>query len=392
MMVAMRSAKITVRFVQGILMALCVVALVAAGVVVGLRFDRQQSASSAVSRLDGVFTVQNPSGQVAGPVDFRAAAQRVIPSVVSIDKYEEVPGFFRREPGVEQTASGSGVLISDDGYILTNNHVIEHAAQVTVRLNDKRQFDAKVIGTDPYSDLGLLKISAPNLKPAEMGSSKGLEIGQWVIAVGSPLGYDNTLSVGVVSSLNRTLPSEGRSLLLNAIQTDAAINQGNSGGALADAQGRLVGINTAIASMGGGSIGIGFAIPIDRARRVVNDILKFGRARYGTLGVLVDSRPGLMQRERVRLQLEEMLGAKPPAQGILVREVVRGSVAESAGLQQFDVILKVNGKAMDDPIELAKFQLDSTPGDKATVEVWQRGARKTLNLTLDDRLTRRMEE
>lgn len=391
MMAIMRSAK-TVRFLQAALMALCVVALVAAGVVAGLRFERQRSSVAAVNRLDDVFAVQNPAAPVGGPVDFRAAAQRVIPSVVSIDKFEEVYGFFRREPGVEQTASGSGVLISEDGYILTNNHVIENAAQVTVRLNDKRQFDAKVIGTDPYSDLGLLKISAPNLKPAEMGSSKSLEIGQWVIAVGSPLGYDNTLSVGVVSSLDRTLPSEGRSLLVNAIQTDAAINQGNSGGALADAQGRLVGINTAIASIGGGSIGIGFAIPIDRARRVVNDILKFGRARYGTLGVLVDSRPGLMQRERVRLQLEEMLGAKPPAQGILVREVVRGSVAATAGMQQFDVILKVNGKPMDDPIELAKFQLDSVPGDKATVEVWQRGARKTFSLTLDDRLTRRAED
>ncbi|MCW5942669.1 MAG: trypsin-like peptidase domain-containing protein [Fimbriimonadaceae bacterium] len=388
----MRSAKVTVRFVQALLMAVCIVALVAGGVVLGLRFDRQQSATALVGRLDRAFTVQSPKEPVGGPVDFRAAAQRVIPSVVSIDKYEEVYGFFRREPGVEQTATGSGVLISDDGYILTNNHVIENAAQVTVRLNDKRQFDAKVIGTDPYSDLGLLKISAPNLKPAEMGSSKGLEIGQWVIAVGSPLGYDNTLSVGVVSSLNRTLPSEGRSLLVNAIQTDAAINQGNSGGALADAQGRLVGINTAIASIGGGSIGIGFAIPIDRARRVVNDILKYGRARYGTLGVIVDSRPGLLQRERVRLQLEEMLGAKPPAHGILVREVVRRSVAETAGLQPFDLILKVNGKPMDDPIELAKFQLDSAPGEKATVEVWHKGATRSLTLTLDDRLTRTAEE
>lgn len=365
---------------------LALVVLVASGVVLGLRWERDSAARRLASQLDWPDVV--PASSVVGAPDFRDAARRIVPSVVSIDKFEEVWGFFRSRPTVEQTSGGSGVIISDEGYILTNNHVVEGARQLMVRLFDGRSYEATIVGRDPFSDLALLRIRADNLQPATMGSSANLEIGQWVLAVGSPLGYDHTLSVGVVSSLNRTLPSDGRSILINAIQTDAAINRGNSGGALCDATGRLVGINTAIASIGGGSIGIGFAIPIDRARRVVNDILEHGRARYGTMGVVIDGRAGLLQRDRVRQELAQILGSEPPDQGLLIREVVAGSAAARLGIREFDILLEVDGRPMREPIDLFKFQLDSAPGQQARIRVWQRGETKSLTIRLEDRFTR----
>ena len=184
---------------------------------------------------------------------------------------------------LRETGQGSGVILSKNGIIVTNNHVVEvpndpeHAIveQVKVRLQDKRVFTAKVVGRDRRADLAVLKIEATDLQPIEVGDSSKLEIGQWVVAVGNPLGFDNTVSVGVVSSLGRSLGLEN-SFLLDGIQTDAAINPGNSGGALTDAAGQLVGINAAIASGNGGSVDIGFAIPVNTVRRVVDQILKFG--------------------------------------------------------------------------------------------------------------------
>lgn len=384
----MNTKNLLVRWLQAAVIGLLLMGLVAGGVVLGLRLDRQYGLRALDKKFEAMAVpVAVEQSTVAAP-DFRAAAQKVIPSVVSIDKYEEVWSFFRTEPGIQQTGSGSGVIVSDDGYILTNNHVIEGAAQVMVHLNDGRVAQAKVVGADPYADLALLQVRERNLKPIELGTSKGLQVGQWVMAVGSPLGYDSTVSVGVVSSLGRTLPSQRGSILVDAIQTDAAINQGNSGGALTDAQGRLVGINTAIASIGGGSIGIGFAIPVDRAQRVVRDITKYGRSRYGTMGVVVDSRPGLLRRDTVRRQLSEQLGAEPPADGLLIREVIAGSVADKGGIRPFDIILDVNGRKIKDSLDFATFQLDSAPGDAATVKFWSRGQTKSVQVRLEDRYAR----
>jgi serine protease Do len=317
-------------------------------------------------------------------VDFRQAAKHIMPSVVSVDRLERIQDFWTDEVSIRQTASGSGVIVSSDGYILTNNHVVADADRVQVRLADQRQFEAKVVGTDPRSDIAVLKIEAKDVVPAEIGGSSKLEVGEWVLAVGNPLGYSNTVSVGVVSSLKRTLSTDEHSILVDTIQTDAAINQGNSGGALANAQGQLVGINSAIASPTGGSVGIGFAIPIDRARTVADDIIKYGRARYGSLGVDIYTRPGLLRAARVREQLAQQVGAEPPASGVIVRQVASAGAAGQAGIVQFDVILAIDGKALNDPVDYAVALADKRPGDKVAIRFWSKGKEKTVSIQLKD--------
>ncbi|HLO98440.1 MAG TPA: trypsin-like peptidase domain-containing protein, partial [Fimbriimonas sp.] len=236
-------------------------------------------------------TVPSPS------FDFREAAKKAMPSVVSIDRFDKMRGFMDSEAVERETGTGSGVIVSADGIIVTNNHVVagrrarngaEVNPRVQVRLFDGRKIEAKVLGTDPRSDIAVLKVDAKNLTPIETGVSGNLEVGEWVMAVGNPLGFENTVSVGVVSSTKRSLPV-GDQGLVDGIQTDAAINPGNSGGALCNAQGQLIGINAAIASQSGGSEGIGFAIPIDRVKRIVNDIVKDGRPKYAGLGVQYDA-------------------------------------------------------------------------------------------------------
>jgi len=316
---------------------------------------------------------------VAAPFDFRVAVRRVMPAVVSVDRLERFVNFWSDEVRVRPTGTGSGVIISKDGYILTNNHVVEDADVVQVRLPDKRVLDAKVVGTDPRSDLAVLKIDAPNLVPAVLGSSAALEVGEWVIAVGNPLGYDNTVSAGIVSNKGRTLALGGRTVLLDAIQTDAAINQGNSGGALANASGEVVGINSAIITPNGGNVGIGFAIPIDRAKRIVSDIVRFGRVRYGSLGVVVYPQGGLLAVPRVRRVIAQELGVEPPSYGLLVREAVG-----SGPFGPLDVLLEVNGKRMEEPTDLTVALADKRPGDTVRVRVWSKGKTQDLNVTLKD--------
>jgi len=355
----------------------------------------------AALRLDGwfknsqratpVFTIQDskvlPASFQPGeaPFDFRPAVRKVLPSVVSVDRLDRVRrGFWDDESFVAQTGTGSGVVISAKGYILTNNHVVANAEAVNVRLADSRSFEADVVGTDPRSDLAVLKINATNLTPAELGDSSAIEVGEWVIAVGTPLGYANTVSAGIVSSVNRTISSERESALIDSIQTDAAINQGNSGGALANAAGQVIGINTMIVSQTGGSVGLGFAIPIKRAQRVVNDIVQYGRVRYGQLGAWVYNRPGLLALEDVRAELKEATGAEPPKLGLIVQRIARGSAASDAGLQQLDVLTEVDGKRLREPIDLTKALIDKRPGDKVQLKYWARGTIKTANIVLSD--------
>lgn len=319
------------------------------------------------------------------PFDFRPAVRKVLPSVVSVDRMDRVRrGFWDDESFVAQTGTGSGVIISTKGYILTNNHVVANAEAVNVRLADGRSFQADVVGTDPRSDLAVLKIEATKLTPAELGDSSQVEVGEWVIAVGTPLGYANTVSAGIVSSVNRTIPASRESALIDSIQTDAAINQGNSGGALANAAGQVIGINTMIVSQTGGSVGLGFAIPIKRAQRVVDDIVQFGRVRYGQLGAWVYNRPGLLDLEDVRLELKEATGAEPPKAGLIVQRIARGSAASEGGLQQLDVLLEVDGKRLREPIDLTKALIDKRPGDKVQLKYWARGSVKTANIVLSD--------
>ena len=325
-----------------------------------------------------------------GRVDFRAAAKRVNPSVVSIDRFNRYQrGFFDDSIVEAETGTGSGVVVSADGVIVTNNHVVQDAERVRVRLSDGRSADAKVVGTDPISDLAVLRITAKNLQPIEIGDSRTVEIGQWVMAVGNPLGFDNTVSVGVVSSLKRSLPVNRDNGLVDAIQTDAAINPGNSGGALCDANGRLIGINSAIASSTGQSVGIGFAIPTAQVKRVVDDILKIGYVRYAGLGISYSKRfDGALAYPDFRRQVAEATGGdNVPESGILIRGVQDG--AEKAGLRVNDVLLAVDNQPIESTFDLNRALVPKKPGDKVKVKIWARGETKVVEVVLDQ--TRRVQ-
>jgi len=362
---------------------LLLVIVAGAGVYVGSRYNAYLP-TFAKGPIKYQLAPKTSSIPVSPVADFREAVKKIIPSVVSVDRLEQMRSFFTDEVRIRQTGTGSGVIVSQDGYILTNNHVVEDADFVQVRLYDKRTFQARVVGTDPNSDIAVLKIDAPNLVPAELGTSANVEVGQWVIAVGNPLGYDNTVSVGVVSTTKRTLQAEGRTLLVDTIQTDAAINQGNSGGALCNSQGQVIGINSAIASNTGGSIGIGFAIPIDRARRVSDDIVQYGRARYGVLGIVTFPQAGLLSNETIREELAQRVNAEPPSEGLLVRQPMPGSAAAKAGIQPLDILLEIDGKKIAEPVDYLVAMADKRPGDKAVVKVWQAGKVKELKITLQD--------
>jgi len=326
-----------------------------------------------------------------GPLDFRVAAKKVIPSVVSVDRYEEMVDFFGNQTNqVRETATGSGVIVNKDGVVITNNHVVADpngnpVQEVKVRLNDKRSFKAKVIGTDPRSDIAVLKITGTDFAPITMGRSDELQIGQWVMAVGNPLGFDDTVSVGVVSSLKRDLPLQSGGIV-DAIQTDAAINPGNSGGALTDQHGNLVGINAAIASSNGGSVGIGFAIPIDRVREVADDIIKFGHARYGSLGVSYwQNADGALGDAEVRQYIAEQTGTTPeavPTSGIIIHGA--GGPAEEAGLKPLDVLESVDGSPVDTYFALNRALISKKPGDKVQIKWWSKGSVKTASVALQE--------
>ncbi len=349
----------------------------------------QTSAAPIDYRAEGSVMPIQYNGSVTSPPDFRLAAKKVMPSVVAIDRFERVNDMFGYQASVRETGSGSGVILSSNGTIVTNNHVVADPAtgraveRVQVRLADKRTFPAKVLGTDPRSDLAVLKIEAPNLSPIEVGDSTSLEIGQWVLAIGNPLGFENTVSAGVVSSLKRDLPI-GVSGLVNAIQTDAAINPGNSGGALTDAMGRLIGVNSAIASTTGQNVGIGFAIPVDRVKQVVNDIVKFGYAKYAGLGVSYQARySGALAYPQFRQEVARLTGAENvPNQGIIVDEAT--GAAQEAGIKPGDIILAIDGTNIEGSFTLNKVLTPKKPGEKVSVKYWSKGEVKTTSLTLQE--------
>ncbi|MEQ1822347.1 MAG: trypsin-like peptidase domain-containing protein [Fimbriimonadaceae bacterium] len=350
-----------------------------AGVMFALRLDHKLQESDVISRLEGGKFVEVTPAQLSpgAPFDFRASAKKILPSVVSVTKTEAITDWFDRVSHVT-TGTGSGVLISNDGYVVTNNHVVAGAESLTVRLADGRSVDAKLVGTDPRSDVAVIKLTSGTYSPAELGDSAKVEIGQWVMAVGNPLGYDNTLSVGVVSSLNRTLQAGRESAILSdTIQTDASINSGNSGGALTNDRGQVIGINTAIATPSGGSVGIGFAIPINRVKRVTADLIKSGAVPYGSTGFDVYELPISEPRLR-RLYARQVTQKTPPANGLVILDVSN----PSSGISKFDVLTEANGQKISDPIDWTKLLLDLRAGDKVNVTVWHDGQTKKVSLTL----------
>ena len=287
--------------------------------------------------------------------------------------------FFRRfmpdlpDPGkAPRQGLGSGFIISDDGYILTNAHVVAEFDDVNVRLADsKREFKAKVIGVDKRSDIALLKVDAQSLPTAKLGDSSKLEPGDWVAAIGSPFGFANTITAGIVSAKGRSLPDE---MYVPFIQTDVAVNPGNSGGPLLNLQGEVIGVNSLIYSGTGGYMGVSFAIPIEVALDVSKQLKSQGKVTRGRIGVAIQP----VTKELARsFRLEEPLGA-------IVINVEKGGPAEQGGLRVGDVVLEWNGEVIDDPNELPRLVAATKPGSLAHAAVWRNGKRQTLELRVGE--------
>ena len=285
--------------------------------------------------------------------------------------------FFRGIPGLQMPprgempfrGQGSGFIVSADGLILTNAHVVRDARQVTVRLSDRREYPAKVLGSDPATDIAVLKVDARGLPTVSLGDPKALQVGDWVLAIGAPYGFEQTATQGIVSAKGRSLPGDG---YVPFIQTDAAVNPGNSGGPLFDAAGRVVGINAQIYSQSGGFQGLAFAIPVDVALRVKDQVVAHGRVVHARLGVTMQD---------LSAPLAGSFGLKSP-DGALVSGVVPGSAAEKAGLRAGDVITAVDGEPVHVAGDLSSRVGLARPGDRMTLSVWRDRSRSDLPVTL----------
>lgn len=334
---------------------------------------------------------------------FRQVANVMRPSVVSINSVQKarsvrggrVPDelFDALPPGLrdqlfgngfgggesvqpKQSGIGSGVIIRADGYILTNNHVIEGSDELEVELWDRRRVAAKIIGTDPDTDLAVIKIDVPNLEPAPLGDSDATQVGDWVLAIGSPFGLEQTVTAGIISAKNRVQGIVGNgSGFEDFLQTDAAINPGNSGGPLVNLRGEVIGINTAIASRSGGYNGIGFTIPTSLATPVVNSLIESGSVRRGFLG----ARLGSINEERMQqLGLKNLIGA-------YIEEVLEGQPADRGGLQAGDVVVKVNGRPIRDLLQLRNIVASTPPEGALQMEVIRNERPMVLTIVLGER-------
>jgi serine protease Do len=279
--------------------------------------------------------------------------------------------------------AGSGIIISPDGYILTNNHVVANTSKVTVNVgSDGRAYDARVIGTDPIADIAVIKVDTHGqpLKPAVLGNSDDVRIGDWAIAVGNPLDVGETVTLGIVSALGRTGQAEGNQSILPAIQTDAAINPGNSGGALANINGQVIGINEAILSPSGTYSGIGFAIPINRAKEIAAELIKSGKAVHPYLGVQFASVSLLSPDDRAQVGIPASLDY-----GVYVDYVTANSPAAAAGLHRYDVILEANGQRINSSDQLNGIVQTAGIGSRLTLQVMRDGQTRTFTATLRER-------
>jgi len=289
---------------------------------------------------------------------------------------EFLRGFQKRFGGLPSQlqipvrGEGSGFIVSTDGVILTNAHVVSDAEEVVVKLTDRREFIAKVMGTDQRTDIAVLKIDARDLQAAPLTPPSPPQVGEWVLAIGSPFGFESTVTAGVISATRRSLPGDGS---VPFIQTDAAVNPGNSGGPLINMRGEVIGINSQIFTKTGGYQGLSFAIPIAVAQRVQQQILRAGRVRHAKLGVEVQD---------VNQTLAQAFKLDTPA-GALVVDVGRDSAAERAGIKESDIVLRINGKTVEFAGDLSAAISLAQPGDRAEVEVWRQGRRHTLQVQLE---------
>ncbi len=333
--------------------------------------------------------VQDENTQLAQKISqaFSSIAERSAPAIVYIETERVVTStphpfpfdffgdeFFKRffsPPKYRERGAGSGFIISKDGYIVTNNHVIDKAQRITVKLLDGRTFQGKVVGTDPFSDVAVIKVEAQGLPTLPLGNSDLIRVGEWVIAIGNPFGLTHTVTVGVISAKGRS--GIGITDIEDYIQTDAAINPGNSGGPLLNLKGEVIGMNTAIFSRSGGYMGIGFAIPINIVKAVVEQIKTHGKVERGWLGVIIqDLTPSLAKELGIKVK-----------EGVLVTEVIPNSPAAKAGLKEKDVILSVNGKPVKTASELRSQVLLLRPGSKVELEILRGEEKKKVTVIIE---------
>ena len=392
----------TMKNVLGIVL----VAVVSSGLTIGANayMNRQHANVATVDNSYGFnqpLRLTNYSGVAAENTDFTMAAERSVHAVVHIKSVTEVQvsggqymdpfefffgngrGNQPRQPQ-KRVGAGSGVIISTDGYIITNNHVIDGASELEVTLNDNRKFKAKVIGSDPSTDIALIKVDAKDLPTIPFGDSEQLKVGEWVLAVGNPFNLTSTVTAGIVSAKGRSidlLSRNSRTPIESFIQTDAAINPGNSGGALVNTNGDLIGINSAISSNTGYYEGYGFAVPANLAKKVVEDIKKFGLVQRGFLGV---GSLDLSDEDQVAIYNSQNKTNIKPGSGIFVREVTEKSGAEDAGIKKGDIITKIDNSKIDSFADLSAAIGSKRPGDKVTVSYTRDGRQLTTNVTLKD--------
>jgi len=340
-----------------------------------------------------LFTAATTAQPGRGLPDFTELYEQQGPAVVSIDvtqtvhrsqfpdlseddpfyeffrRFGQIPRGHERPRDQEQQSVGSGFILSSDGYVLTNAHVVDDASEVLVKLTDKREFRAKVIGSDKRTDVAVLKIDATGLPKVTIGDPDKLKVGEWVAAIGKPFGLENTITAGIVSAKGRELPNEN---LVPFIQTDVPINPGNSGGPLFNLRGEVIGINSLIYSRTGGYMGLAFAIPIDVAMSAVKQIQDKGRVTRGRIGV---------QIQEVSKETADAFGLPKPT-GALVNSVEKGGPAEKAGVESGDIILKADGRTVNSSSELPRIITQVKPGSKIVLQVWRKGATKDLTVTV----------
>jgi serine protease Do len=356
-----------------------------------------QGSQRQTAPASGVPTTQAVDNAVRSLPDFSPLVEKYGPAVVNVEVVEKAQpsggpqglspndpfyDFFRRFgiPAPDQgprgnappvRGAGSGFIVSPDGYILTNTHVVGNADEVTVRLTDRREFPAKVVGADERTDVAVIKINASNLPTVKLGDPAKIKPGQWVLAIGSPFGFENSATAGIISATARSLPSDN---YVPFIQTDVAVNPGNSGGPLFNLAGEVIGINSQIFSRTGGYMGVSFAIPIDVARNVEDQLIKSGKVVRGRIGVTIQD---------VNAQLAESFGLDRP-RGALVSSVEKDGPAAKAGLQPGDVILGVNGKPIERYGELSGSIAAMKPGTDATLDVWRSGKKQTVDVKVTE--------
>jgi len=349
--------------------------------------EKESQVVQVVQQQPTHFTRIKPAE--SSTLDFTVAAERTVNAVVHVRTQTELDPMYNPwmeffghedEPQIQQ-GSGSGVIISPNGYIVTNNHVIDGAQDIMINLNDNRSYEAEIIGVDPATDLALLKVDADNLPTVSFGNSEELDIGEWVLAVGNPFDLTSTVTAGIVSAKARNInllrPDVDRKIfpIESFIQTDAAVNPGNSGGALVDTNGNLVGINTAIASRTGSYSGYSFAIPVSIVEKVTRDLMEFGDVQRAFIGVRIND---------INEELATELGLKEVA-GVYVDALIENGAASDAGIQPGDVIVKVGKTEVGNVPELQEQVSRYRPGDELGIEVLRDGNSKNLFLTLRDR-------